>query len=214
MLLSLVEVLEDGTGPTVGCKGSSFLLGEPLPTIGWFHGWLCLDADVYVSPTNATAEEAMAVPELMNSQACFTDLQAQLVGYANRVEELASADQVLSELHAVTTRHLPLSVLGAARVPIKSGDWESVQVGKSAFLHKSVPEGWWEEYSALARGKFEPMLFLAATSIAIHTWTEVRRMFEPIGVDKWSYDLAFKHGMRDGLTCPVGGRWVVSFWSR
>jgi len=39
-------------------------------------------------------------------------------------------------------------------------------------------------------------------------------MFQPIGIDKWSYDLAFKHGMRDGLTCPVGGRWVVSFWSR
>jgi hypothetical protein len=55
---------------------------------------------------------------------------------------------------------------------------------------------------------------LAATSMAIHTWTEMRRMFQPIGIDKWSYDLAFKHGMRDGLTCRVGGRWVVSFRSR
>jgi hypothetical protein len=42
----------------------------------------------------------------------------------------------------------------------------------------------------------------------------MRRMFQPIGIDKWSYDLAFKHGMRDGLTCRVGGRWVVSFRSR
>ena len=39
-------------------------------------------------------------------------------------------------------------------------------------------------------------------------------MFQPIGIDKWTYDLALKHGMRDGLTCPVGGRWVVAFWSR
>jgi LuxR family quorum sensing-dependent transcriptional regulator len=39
-------------------------------------------------------------------------------------------------------------------------------------------------------------------------------MVQPIGVDKWSYDLALKHGMRDGLTCPVGGRWVLAFWSR
>ena len=28
------------------------------------------------------------------------------------------------------------------------------------------------------------------------------------------YDLAFKHGIRDGLSCPVGGRWVVAFRSR
>jgi LuxR family quorum sensing-dependent transcriptional regulator len=50
--------------------------------------------------------------------------------------------------------------------------------------------------------------------MAMHTWTEVRRMFQPIGIDKWSYYLAYKYGMRDGLTCPVGGRWVISFWSR
>src|SRR5262245_35246538 len=59
-----------------------------------------------------------------------------------------------------------------------------------------------------------PLLFLAASSMAMHTWTEVRRMFQPIGSDTWTYDLGLKHGMRDGLTCPVGGRWVVAFWSR
>src|SRR5262249_36196213 len=125
-----------------------------------------------------------------------------------------SPHDVLEELHAVTTRHVPLSVLGAARLPLKSGDWASIQLGKLAFLHKSVPEGWWEEYHVVARGKFRPLLFLAASSMAMHTWTEARRMFQPIGVDNWSYDLALKHGMRDGLSCPVGGRWVLAFWSR
>src|SRR5262245_2598075 len=148
------------------------------------------------------------------ARAGHSGLQTQLNDYADRVEELRSPEDVLNELHAITTRHLPLQVLGAARFPLKSGDWECVQVGKSAFLHHSVPEGWWEEYSALARGRFQPMLFLAATSMAIHTWTEVRRIFQPIGVDKWAYDVALKHGMRDGLTCPVGGRWAVVFWSR
>jgi DNA-binding CsgD family transcriptional regulator len=147
-------------------------------------------------------------------QANCPALHAQLISYAERVDELRSPDQVLNELHAVTTMHLPLQVMGAARFPLKWGDWESVQVGRSAFIHESVPEGWWGEYSALARGRFQPLLFLAATSMAMHTWTEVRRMFQPIGIDKWSYDLAFKYAMRDGLTCPVGGRWVVSFWSR
>jgi DNA-binding CsgD family transcriptional regulator len=146
--------------------------------------------------------------------AAYTDLQTGLIDYGDRVEELRSADDVLEELHAVTTRHLPLSVLGAARFPLKPGDWASIELGKLAFLHKSVPEGWWEEYHELSRGKFRPMLFLAATSMAMHTWTEARRMFQPIGVDNWTYDLALKHGMRDGLSCPVGGRWVVAFWSR
>jgi DNA-binding CsgD family transcriptional regulator len=27
------------------------------------------------------------------------------------------------------------------------------------------------------------------------------------------FDLALKHGMRDGYICPVGGRWLVAFWS-
>jgi LuxR family quorum sensing-dependent transcriptional regulator len=143
----------------------------------------------------------------------FAGLQTGLIGYAEHVEEHQSPEAVLTELHAITTRHLPLPVMGAARFPQKSGDWESVQLGKSAFLHKSVPEGWWHEYDALARGKFRPILFFSASSMVIHTWTEVRRMFQPIGIDKWTYDLAFKHGIRDGLSCPVGGRWVVAFWS-
>jgi DNA-binding CsgD family transcriptional regulator len=37
---------------------------------------------------------------------------------------------------------------------------------------------------------------------------------QPIGIDKWTYELALKYGMRDGLTCPVGGRWLVAYWSR
>ena len=144
----------------------------------------------------------------------IADLQTKLVDYAGLVDELRSPKEVLNELHAVTTHSLPLPVLGAACLPIKSGDWEAVQLGKSAFLHDNVPDGWWEEYEALARGKFRPALFLAGFSMASHTWTEVRRLMQPIGIDKWSYELCLKHGMRDGLMCPVGGRWVVGFWSR
>jgi LuxR family quorum sensing-dependent transcriptional regulator len=39
-------------------------------------------------------------------------------------------------------------------------------------------------------------------------------MLDPIGVEHWPFELALKHGMRDGYLCPVGGRWVVGFWSR
>ena len=150
----------------------------------------------------------------LEPQSGFADLHARLIDYAGRVGELRSPADVLDELNAITTRGLPLSVMGAARFPLKSGDWESIQIGKSIFLHKDIPEGFWEEYSALIRGKFRPMYFLAMTSMASYTWTEVRRMFEPIGVDELKYKLELRYGMRDGLCCPVGGRWVVMFWSR
>jgi DNA-binding CsgD family transcriptional regulator len=156
----------------------------------------------------------MAIVQDTPPQSAFADLQARLIDYACRVEELRSPDAVLDELNAITTQSLPLSVLGATRFPLKSGDWESIQIGKSVFLHKDVPDGFWEDYTALVRDKFRPMYFLATTSMASHTWTEVRRMFEPIGVDQLKYELELKYGMRDGLCCPVGGRWVVVFWSR
>jgi LuxR family quorum sensing-dependent transcriptional regulator len=174
-----------------------------------------IGADAYVSRDKRTWEDLMAVLKFpaRDGQAAFADLQTGLLDYANGIEELRSPDDVLNELHTITTRQLPLPVLGAARFPIKSGDWDSTQLGKSAFLHKSIPPGWWGEYHALTRGRFRPLLFLASSSMAIHTWTEARRMFQPIGVDTLTYDLGLKHGMRDGLTCPVGGRWVLVFWS-
>ena len=54
---------------------------------------------------------------------------------------------------AITTRELSLTVLDAARFPMKSGDWESDELGTSAFLHKDVREGWWEEYTAQRQSK-------------------------------------------------------------
>jgi DNA-binding CsgD family transcriptional regulator len=144
----------------------------------------------------------------------FADLQARLLDYASRVDKLRTPGDVLDELHLVTTMSLPLSVLAAARFPLKATDGVSSQLGKSVFLHKGVPDGWWEEYHTLARGRFRPILFLAMSSMAACTWTEVKRMVEPIGIDRWADELALKYGMRDGLTCPVGGRWAVAFWSR
>jgi len=142
------------------------------------------------------------------------DLQTGLLDYASHIEELATTSDVLDRLHEVVTKSLPLCVLGAARFPVRDTDWRSMRLGKSVFLHKEAPEGWWEEREALVRGKFQPNLFLAKSSLASHTWTEVRRLFDPIGVDRWADELGLKYGMRDGLTCPVGGRWVVAFWSR
>jgi LuxR family quorum sensing-dependent transcriptional regulator len=144
----------------------------------------------------------------------FADLQASLIDYASRIGELRTPNDVLDALHVITTKSLPLCVLGAVRFPVKAAGWASIRLGKSVFLHKEVPDGWWEEHAALSPGRFSPTLFLARSSLASYTWTEVQRLLEPIGTDRWPYELGLKYGMRDGLTCPVGGRWAVAFWSR
>ena len=66
---------------------------------------------------------------------------------------------------------------------------------------------------AMARKGFDPGIMMARVSLAPYTWSESTRMLEPIGVDRWPRELALKYGMHDGFTCPVGGRWVVTFWS-
>jgi len=115
---------------------------------------------LYVLLDDLVAVQLMAIhTQAINtlSRPDFPDLQAGLIDYASRVDQLRSPDEVLNELHAITTRTLPLSVLGAARFPVKSGDWDAIELGRSAFLHESVPKGWWEEHKALTRGKFRPL---------------------------------------------------------
>jgi LuxR family quorum sensing-dependent transcriptional regulator len=139
-------------------------------------------------------------------------MQTSLYDWCGLIAGMPSPDGVLDELHAFASKDLPLSVLGAVRFPLKPGVWPAV--GKSAWVHKSVPKAWRAEYRDLRRGKHNPMMALAMTSMAAHTWTEVQRIHQPIGADRWLYELLLKHGMRDGLNVPVGGRWVVVYWSR
>ena len=58
----------------------------------------------------------------------------------------------------------------------------------------------------IAPTRFMPKFCLARSSMASFTWTETKRMLEPIGIDRWADELALKYGMRDTFTCPVGGR--------
>jgi LuxR family quorum sensing-dependent transcriptional regulator len=136
-----------------------------------------------------------------------------LTAYTKRVATRTSPDEVLDALHELTMIHFPMSVLGAGRLPFKTNDWVSIELGRNVFIHRSVPKGWWEEYSAAASRHYDPGLIMARSSLMAYTWVETMRMFDPVGADRWWYELAYKFGMRDGMTCPVGGRWVVGFWS-
>jgi LuxR family quorum sensing-dependent transcriptional regulator len=133
--------------------------------------------------------------------------------FAAHMSELDAPPDVLAKLGTAINGRTPLKVLGAARIPVQSRDWLTARLGETVFLSEDVPRGWWEEYANLCQTYADQDLMMARTSLAPFTWTESRRMLEPIGIDRWPYDLAFKYGMRDGLTCPVGRRWIVAFWS-
>lgn len=142
------------------------------------------------------------------------ELHLAILKCAMELEELETPAAVLDHLHETLSAHLQLFMLGAARLTLKWGDWSAVELGKNVFLHKSAPRGWWNEYEVMSRSERDAILVVARMSLAPFTWTEGRQMLEPLGVDRWSLELALKHGMRDGFTCPVGARWTLSFWSR
>jgi DNA-binding CsgD family transcriptional regulator len=136
-----------------------------------------------------------------------------LTEFTTRVAAARTPGEVLDFLQVIAVRVLPLSVLGAARIPLQMSDWRSTRLGRDAFLHSSVPDGWWEEYAAMAMREYDPGVLMARSSLMACTWTETMQMLAPIGVDRWPYELSLKYGMRDALTCAVGRRWLVSYWS-
>jgi LuxR family quorum sensing-dependent transcriptional regulator len=142
------------------------------------------------------------------------DLAASLLDFTARTADFPTIDDMLDALQRAVQPHLPLQFLVAARFPRKVGDWAAMKPGETLFVYKDAPQGWWRDYSDFSQRSYDPAVMMARTSLVPFTWTEGRRLIEPIGADRWAWDLAMKHGMRDGLTCPVGGRWVVSYWSR
>jgi hypothetical protein len=58
-----------------------------------------------------------------------------------------------------------------------------------------------------------PRTVPARSSLMAFTWTETMQMLDPIGIDRWPYELSLKYGFSDALTCSVGRRWLVCYWS-
>jgi len=134
--------------------------------------------------------------------------------FTAHVSQAKSADAILDALDEFASRLLPVNVLGVGRMPQRTSDWRSIELGKDVFLHRSAPEGWWNEYAAKAAEGYDPGIMMAKTSLVAYTWTETMQTLEPIGIDRWPYDLALKYGIRDALTCSVAQRWLVAYWSR
>jgi DNA-binding CsgD family transcriptional regulator len=105
-------------------------------------------------------------------------------------------------------------VLGVGRMPQRTSDWRSIKLGRDVFLHPSAPVEWWNEYAAKPAHGYDPGIMMAKSSLMAYTWTETMQTLAPIGIDRWPYELALKYCIRDALTCCVGQRWLVAYWSR
>src|SRR5262245_35081269 len=119
-----------------------------------------------------------------------------LTEFTDCVGEAQSPGEVLDVLHNLASKFLPVSVLGAARIPLRISDWRSTRLGRDAFLHSSVPKGWWEEYAETAKSEYDPGVMMARSSLMACTWTETMQMLDPIGIDRWPYELSLKYGIR------------------
>jgi LuxR family quorum sensing-dependent transcriptional regulator len=165
-------------------------------------------ANAKKSQQSATAGERMLSRGTLDTATVMA-----LVDYAEGAAHLRKPLDVLNALNEVLRPNSQVRVLGASRFPVKSGDWRRVQLGKSVFFHESVPHGWVDEWIAFVKSGHPLGLMMARTCLAPFTWTELSRLLDPVGIDRWPFELAHKYGMRDGFLCPIGGRWVVGFWS-
>jgi DNA-binding CsgD family transcriptional regulator len=147
-----------------------------------------------------------------SNQSADPPLRSELLAYVNDLDDVQTPAAVLDGLHKITWAAARVGVVGAALLPLRRSN-AGYEKGKTVFLHGSVPCGWWDEYSELSKHNPAPGVMLAQSALAPFTLSEMLRIFEPLGLDRWPYELALKYGMRDGLTCPVGGRWIVAYWS-
>ncbi len=140
-------------------------------------------------------------------------LGSDMLRFMRALDILDTPDLVLANLNKALRYAPGLQVMGAAMFPVRWGNWESLEKNKTVFLHPGVPDGWWEEYIELTHKAPGPSIILAQMALAPFTFSEIIKMTEPIGMDRWPVELGLKYGIRDLLNCPVGGRWVVTYWS-
>jgi DNA-binding CsgD family transcriptional regulator len=140
-------------------------------------------------------------------------LAADLLHYTDTVDQLDTPEAVLDTLDKITWQPCRVHVLGASLLPLNFGTTDSFVVGKTVFLHKSAPKGWWDQRMQLSAISPAPGDVVARLALTPFTVSEVMRALEPIGVDRWATELNMKYGMRDFFACPIGGRWLFAYWS-
>ena len=151
----------------------------------------------------------------MDRETCVmaSQLAADLLKFTDAVHHLGTPEAVMDALNGITWADCRVHVLGAALLPLNFGASDSLVEGKTVFLHKSVPKGWWEDRTQLATGSPAPSDVAVRLALAPFSLSELMKSLEPIGIDRWAVELNLKHGIRDLFGCPIGGRWIFAFWA-
>jgi LuxR family quorum sensing-dependent transcriptional regulator len=110
------------------------------------------------------------------------ETRTKIIDYSMEVESLTTPDGVLNRLHDIVSEKNPIRVHGANRFPTKVGDWRRIELGKNTFVHRDVPRGWTEEWTAFVRSGHCIGLMSARMCLAPLTWTEVSRLLDPVGI--------------------------------
>jgi LuxR family quorum sensing-dependent transcriptional regulator len=141
-------------------------------------------------------------------------LSAEILHFTESAAKFETPTALLDALDKISSRHCAIRVLGGMLLSIDLGSAESYELGKTIFLHRSVPKGWWDAHVLMQAKTPSPGVILARLALAPFTFTEATQMLEPIGMDRWAAEINLKYGIRDSMGCPIGGRWVFGFWSR
>ena len=141
-------------------------------------------------------------------------LAADILDFTESVAKCDTPAALLDELDKISSRHCAIRVLGGMLLSIDLESVESYELGKTIFLHRSVPKEWCGRARPDASKNPFPGVILARLALAPFTFTEATKMLEPIGMDRWAAEINLKYGIRNSMGCPIGGRWVFGFWSR
>jgi hypothetical protein len=106
-------------------------------------------------------------------------MRSNLIEFTAQVGQHNSPTSVLDALDIAIAEDISLMVLGAKRFAVNLSDRNELKVGESVFIHRSVPEGWWDAYFDLSKKAYAPILMMARHCLAPFTWSECLRCSSP-----------------------------------
>src|SRR5215468_3017050 len=70
--------------------------------------------------------------------------------FTGHVTRANTPGQILDSLDDFAAGLLPINVLGVGRMPQRTSDWRTIELGRDVFLHSSASVEWWNEYAEKA----------------------------------------------------------------
>ena len=97
--------------------------------------------------------------------------RSTIVDFSARIGEYGTPTGILDALDEAVARDSAVRALGARRYGVDVPQQEPLRVGENVFIHKSVPEGWWDEYYVLSQRRQTPIMTMIRHGLAPVTWT-------------------------------------------